>query len=638
MHIKPKIDVKNLVRELAENKVSSLELLREALSNAKDHKANRVWIQISKGPRNEITVLLVDDGDGMNDDGLAAFWGVGSSVKTDLSIGYKGHGTKLYFLCDKLTVATRAKNDSEWRVMARSSPGDSPDNDILVEPLSMQSPIHTVLKKLDILGSSGTAILIEKLGFSDASNLLSRRDIESYCDWFTVVGDIRSGLFKDRLEFHRAVSTGGAAIEALRPHECQVRPIDVRLQINGEHQFYPIGQGPSAKDREFLQGWPNDVNAYRSLPGLLSYGHRFADQHEGTGAQFLRNDFTALRLTSPTDWANDEFGVVIRIEGQRRQRETYLEARWQNHPGVYKFEERFGLWLCKDYLPIKQSNELLRRALEDATRGKLRLELRSLRSWQVFVNSQAFLPTANRNDISNLAQKESRIVEILVDILERALKQKTFQDWIVRLSSAQQERRRDSEISAMAYRRQTVVDWINSKKKHDAIDPMAVENLTLLDSETSLAMREPTSEQELFYLYSLLSARYEMPIHILEYDATHGVDAVGLMRVANLINPKGVHGRIEFKFEVSGQNPIDHFFDAIDAIICWRVDRLGAIYEEGSASDTIGTLRRREKPILRPAFDTHEIAYTAREGERVIPVLQIRALFFPDSKPRARSK
>jgi signal transduction histidine kinase len=113
MQIKPSVDVKNLVRELAENKIRALELVREALANAKDHNASRVYIRTLRAQRNEVSILLVDDGTGMSAKGIAAFWGIGASEKTGraCSIGYKGHGTKLYFGSQRLTVATRTEDD-----------------------------------------------------------------------------------------------------------------------------------------------------------------------------------------------------------------------------------------------------------------------------------------------------------------------------------------------------------------------------------------------------------------------------------------------------------------------------------------------------------------------------------------------
>lgn len=636
--ITPAIDAKNLVRELGANKVQALELIREALSNAKDHGAKNIYIRTSSSARNEVSIQLLDDGCGMDEAGLAAFWGIGKSVKPEhnlRSIGYKGHGTKLFFLCHKLTVVTCADPRVGWLITERSMPDNEPQATLDATPLSAQHELYKLLDKLNLLQGTGSLIVIENLRFGDASTLLMRSQIESYCDWFTVIGDIRSGLFHKRSEFHRALARGGDALDGLRLHECDLRPLAVWLQINGEKRFFPYGQGPTEKDKTFLGIWKDDLESHRDQPELLAMGHRFADHHESQGATQLKNDLTALCLTHPENWVDDDYGIVMRVEGQRRQRETYQEARWQRHGGVYGFEERFGLWLCRDFLPIRQRNDILRRAIESATKGKVRLELRGLRPWQVFVNWQGFVPTANRNDISNQQEREIQIEKKLTEIIAEQLKQKSFRDWIMRLSRAQQERRRESEIADMDDRRQRVSDWIGDRKKRDAIDPAHVEGLEPLDPDESIQMRMPQSEQELFYVYSLLSSRYHMPIHVLEYDASHGVDAIGLLRVPQLVVPRCAHARVEFKYELSEGNPIDHYFDAIDVIICWRVVRPGAIYEEGSMSETVGKLRKRKQPVLQPAFDTFEIAYMSEDAERLIPVLEVSALFKKDAASRS---
>jgi hypothetical protein len=628
MQIRRRIDVTNLVRELAENKVSALELLREALSNAKDHRARRVWVRTTRDQRNSVSVLLMDDGEGMNDERLESFWGVGASVKSAHSMGYKGHGTKLYFDCERLTVATRAEGDSHWRLLSLDQPSKKADTHVPIRPLAQQDALLTDLQQAGLLEATGTAILIENLNSEDADALMSRQRIESYCDWFTVVGDVRSGLFDTRLEFHRAIAQGGAATEALRPNEVLIRPLEVRLRLNGEKEYLPLGQGPTARDKEFLSKWPEDMATFASQPGLLAFGHRFADQHFSTaGAKRVRDDLTAMRLTGPADWVNEnDIAIVARVEGHRRQRETYLEASWQNHRGLYTFDSRFGLWLCRDFIPVVQRNDLLQQALEKASKIKLRFDFNSPRNWQIFVNYQRFLPTANRNGISNQEPLEARVVDALVAILSQALKQKGFQEWVSRLSQAKLDAERDSELKHMEERRTEVTEWINSKSKKDAVDPMAVRELPELEQGTSLRMKAPASEQELFYLYGLLSARFELPIQILEYDASQGVDAIGLVRNPKLIHPPAAHGRIEFKFEVSANYPIDHFFDAIDAIICWKVEAVGDIYEKSSAGQP-GKLRKRKQAVLKPALDTHELVYPTESGERVIPVLQISTLF-----------
>jgi hypothetical protein len=629
MPVQRRVDIKNLVRELAENRVHALEILREALSNAKDHQARRVFIRTLRTQRNEVSVLVIDDGEGMNRERLEAFWGVGASAdKKPPHIGYKGHGTKLYFDCERLTVATRADGDPGYSAYALDRPYRCEDLHVPDAPLTPGSPLHQELLRLGLLTHTGTAIFIEQLRASDASKLLSRLQVESYCDWFTVIGDIRSGLFDARLEFHQAIASAAPVLESLRLQDSDLRPLDVRLQINGERDYAPLWQGPQTKDQSYLLPWKEDLAQHRNQPALLAFGHRFADQYHSTsGARRVRDDNSAMRLTTPEDWySEDGIALVARVEGHRRQRETYLEATWQGKPGgIYSFEERFGLWLCRDFVPILQRNDLLKRALDAAKVGRLKFDFNSLRNWQIFINSQHFLPTANRNEISNRTPLDQRMVELLVSILTRALKQPGFREWVERLRQAKLAGQREDEIAHMDQRRDDLVSWINNKNKKDAIDPLHVEGLPPLDPDTALPMRAPTSEQELFYVYGLLSARFDMPIRILEYDAHEGVDAIALIRPPELIQPRASHGRVEFKFEVTTGESINHFFDAIDAIVCWRVGHTGPIYEVGSSSE-VGDLRKRKQPLLTPPMDTHEIVYTSRGQQRTLPVLQIATL------------
>jgi hypothetical protein len=132
--IKREVNFKNLVRELAHNKVDALELLREALANARDHGASRVWIRSVRGPAPTLAtdLFVMNDGEGMSHDQLRAFWGVSSSVKEDptRAIGYKGHGSKLYFSCRRLSVATRRDNSGQWTLTTLEDPLDSDSREI----------------------------------------------------------------------------------------------------------------------------------------------------------------------------------------------------------------------------------------------------------------------------------------------------------------------------------------------------------------------------------------------------------------------------------------------------------------------------------------------------------------------------
>jgi hypothetical protein len=402
------------------------------------------------------------------------------------------------------------------------------------------------------------------------------------------------------------------------------------LRINGERDYTPLGlSSPSFLDKSFYAAWYKDLMLFKDQPGLLSLGHRFADKHESTaGAKRVRDDLTALRLTGPADWATEDgYAVVARVEGHRRQRETYLEAQWQNKKGFYGFDERFGLWLCRDFIPLTRRNDLLQEALNRASKTRLQFELNSLRNWQVFINHQQFLPTANRGGISNQAHHDRHVVDVLANLFEKALKDQAFREWVGRMRTATLLGQRDKEVAYMEERRDAVRAWIDDRKRDQGIDPMTVTTLTALDAKRSLLMKSPTSEQELFYLYGLLSGRYRMPLHVLEYNASRGVDAIALLETPSLITPPSPHARVEFKYVVTANTTIDHFFQAIDVIVCWEVAQTGPIYEQSSASDTIGDLQPRKAPLLTPPLDTHQIVYSEGNAMRVIPILEISALF-----------
>lgn len=191
--------------------------------------------------------------------------------------------------------------------------------------------------------------------------------------------------------------------------------------MNGESNYSPLYE----RDKPLLAAWGKDVQQYAQRPEMKAFGHRFADVNESSSAnkRGALDDLTALRLTKPGDWMlEDGYGIIARVEGNRRQREVYVEARWQNHQGLYGFEERFGLWLCRDFIPIARKNELLEKALEDASGDGLGYDLGNLRNWQIFVNHQRFLPTANRGDISNFAEHESKLLMHLVAWLREKLR------------------------------------------------------------------------------------------------------------------------------------------------------------------------------------------------------------------------
>jgi hypothetical protein len=80
-----------------------------------------------------------------------------------------------------------------------------------------------------------------------------------------------------------------------------------------------------------------------------------------------------------------------------------LRRQAYNAPdGAYTVQERYGLWLCKDFIPIQRKNEWI------TTRGSEFTKLHA------FLNCQALKLTANRGSVENTPAEILQDVEQVV--------------------------------------------------------------------------------------------------------------------------------------------------------------------------------------------------------------------------------
>jgi signal transduction histidine kinase len=114
----PEIDKAAEFLEISSDFGDPREIIREAISNSFDAKAKIISVTAvidkSKGV-DELVVILEDNGEGMNEDQLRKFFGLGFSrgrltdnlgTKISKNIGEKGHGTKIYFNSRRIEVET----------------------------------------------------------------------------------------------------------------------------------------------------------------------------------------------------------------------------------------------------------------------------------------------------------------------------------------------------------------------------------------------------------------------------------------------------------------------------------------------------------------------------------------------------
>ncbi len=194
----PKVNEVNEFLEIASDFEDPLEVIRESLSNAYDANASNVEIEI-KSREMGSDIIIDDDGDGMNQRDIESFFDLGNSRKTD-SIGYKGHGTKIFYKSDRIVVNTatdevnyRAEMDEPWDKLNRR---ELPEYEVTETPI----------KK----GNSGTRIRIRNFrsgqGFDPES--LTYKKIEHYLKWKTIAGSTAYFFGDDDREMNITVRLG----------------------------------------------------------------------------------------------------------------------------------------------------------------------------------------------------------------------------------------------------------------------------------------------------------------------------------------------------------------------------------------------------------------------------------------------
>lgn len=198
--IHPRVNAAREFLEIAKDFKDSKEIIREALSNSWDAGATHVEMKFSLVPvrgtrRKRIRVEITDDGEGMSSDPrevigcseIEGFFNLGDSHKQQGAIGSKGHGTKIYYKSEGITVDTW-KNGKHIHARSKASPWDT----------LRQGDVPTFIydEQDDTSHPPGTRIRVD--GFQAKHKDFKTLDpLLEYIHWYTVLGSFGS-YFGDR--------------------------------------------------------------------------------------------------------------------------------------------------------------------------------------------------------------------------------------------------------------------------------------------------------------------------------------------------------------------------------------------------------------------------------------------------------
>lgn len=483
--------------EIASDFSNSLDIVREALSNAFDAKAKEVKIVfdvVNRYGSSKLRIKIEDNGRGMDMDGLQSFFDLGNSLRRDQKyedstlIGEKGHGTKIYFNSERVRVTTGKGNKKYVAVM------DNPIGKLHEE--EMPTVMVTVTDEKYI----GTSI--ELTGYNNNErSIFTHEKLKDYIYWFTKFGSFERELF-------------GSSIYD-----------DVRLILKGV-------------DRDELEE--------------LTFGHKFPKESESL------DKLLDMHLADAPHFFVKRYqynGVLKKFPEIRYQALFYVvgnKAKWSVNPmlrrsgypappGAYTVQERYGVWLTKDYIPVQRKNEWI------GSRGSEYTKLLA------FFNCQALRLTANRGSVENTQAEVLEEIRITIkEIYELITDSEDWHnlEWLEAQSQAyQSERKEEKDLEKR-------LKFIKNSKT---------------GIYKGVLLREPRQEQGVFAVYHAIDLLEPdlFPFEIVDYDTHAGIDVLARLKNTGVDLERSSLRFVEFKFIL--KENFNHSFGRLYGIVCWKL-------------------------------------------------------------------
>jgi hypothetical protein len=513
----PKVNESQEFIEIANDFSNPLDVVREAISNAYDANAKEIKIifeMIDDSGEKSLKVTLCDDGDGMDINGLQSFFDLGNSsrIGIDGTIGEKGHGTKIY-LNSKRVIVKSIKAGKFLQAIIEEPFRKLHNKQIPQVSINDDESLNTI--------SKGTQI--EIFGYNNnRCDKFSHEILKDYIIWFTKHGSFENKLKNDLGETTKLFLKG-----------LNSTSLD---QINFGHPFPAESASIEKLFKDYLTKAPDLYCKHIIRTGNLKN----------------RPDIS--------------YQAIFSIEGKKIKYDSNPMIRrpgYQAPNGSYQIQERYGLWLCKDFIPIQRKNEWISSKGSEFTR------------FHAFFNCQDFKLTANRGSIENTPS------EILDDI---QFEIKKIYDEIINGSDWTSLTWLEGEAEGY----QTV-----EKEKSQYKYRIEKVNRTNIANYKGCTLVEPDRESGVYALTIQLALLEPdlFPFKIVDYETHEGIDVIAKGDKSTPITSAKLF-YIEFKKNL--ENSFNHSFANLHSVVCWDTN----IKHDEQVSDVSG--EKRKMYIIQP--------------------------------------
>lgn len=537
----PKVNTLVELREICMDFTNPLEVFREAIQNSYDAKANEIWITVYEeetGGKRKVNITIEDDGEGIPANKIHCFFDLGESTKSDLksgkklsnTVGYKGHGTKIFYNSEGLILETWHEGKYIKSQMdnprAKLFDGNIPEYTEPVEITEAQK--EYIFKPHGENHGTKITILGYQPNVTNPTAHLSHLTIKDYIVWFTKHGSIEPVFYDGEKYKNKVVFLKSFDTERIKPE----------LKVGNE---------------QYIDGYER-----------ISFGHIFPEECYETndltrlqldmktqGKEVKKADLLCRKVYASTTETGKKrpdvpFQIVFYIEGDETKRlyNKLLTPKGRAprlHDDQYTVESRYGLWACRDFIPIVNITNWI--------------ETRGIKSrFHAFINCDKFELTANRSTIDNTSSDimdsiKERMKEIYKEVIQNSNEYKETEKLI-----QEEEKQRKLEEDEKEFRKRV--------RKLDKVKKCIYKNITLF---------EPKTEAEVYgLLIALMTLEPNLfDFEILDYRTDKGIDFL----VRKKSDPPEIASLkyVELKNILTGS--FNHAFKYLYKVICYKIER-----------------------------------------------------------------
>ena len=529
-----------------------LEIFREAFQNAVDENAKNVFCKVYQDDdgysEETLYIDIWNDGNPLEKDRIPNFFGLAKSTKVDAKkmrpldgkLGYKGHGSKIFFNAQKVIICSKTKTE-EWFVELNEPLTQIKKNGELNYSEVFKCNEATIRLPENIEEGFLVRIINHK-SFPNGETFykLDHRYLRDYILWYTIFGSIAVHFKNDSVseelkKKNICLHLAGLGVDDFK----KSIKVDKSIMMDPEPDFEDVN-GSNYEIIHLGHKLPDERKDKKSMKSYCKQIDEKKDYYDFYSARF----YTPKEIPGITS-----FKFLMSLEGYETKR-TYdillSKKGKQSHELkklVHSDSERYGFWVCKGGVPVEKVDSWI-----EGGKGVYSYV-------QAFIDCDDFDLTANRGSIRNTKIEVIKAIRTAVnDIWSSDDVQKLLTD---RLREEEDENKRRSIEED-----KKELDFRN--KAFDRRKRIVLPDKTIFYEPTTTS-KYVKSESETMVLLIQLMTKYPtlFSFELRDYNTRNGIDFV-------VKNKYGEARYIELK-GILTQN-MNHPFRWIDKIICYEFE------------------------------------------------------------------